>query len=236
MSRTSRRAAVAASWHRAPAVIAALILVGLSSGCYHYRLRANGNPLNSTYFRRTLDTSSNSRQTGFVVPPTEPAIQGTAGLPSSADCKANGLYEVAVTSKWTSAAGTVFSFGHRSQVDVEWLCAKEAPVIGPTGAHLRPSSPAGSPNPGIQGERQTGGPEVLRRRTVHSFFWGAVQQNLLPPAPASGSKTPATCKSMSEVRLPMSYGYAVLTVFTAGIWSPMRVGWRCTAEGGHAVR
>src|SRR5262245_47957843 len=123
MSRTSRRAAVAASWHTAPVVIAAIILVGLSSGCSHYRLRANGNPVNSTYIRMTPDALATSKQTGFVVPPTEPAIQGTAGLPSSADCKANGLYEVAVTSKWTSAAGTVFSFGHRSQVDVEWLCA-----------------------------------------------------------------------------------------------------------------
>jgi hypothetical protein len=124
------------------------------------------------------------------------------------------LYEVGITSSWKYAAGTVFSFGRWSRVKVEWFCAKEPPVIGPT---VQP--PAGVP--------QKTGQDNFTKRTVHAFFWGGLQQNLLPPAPSATSKTPASCKSIRQVRLPMNYGYAFITVATLGIWSPMQVAWQC---------
>jgi hypothetical protein len=115
--------------------------------------------------------------------------------------------------------------GKWSRVKVEWLCAKEPPVIGPAGpgAAGRPAAPLETapsrpPNTSVDG---------LARRTVHAFFWGGLQQNLLPPAPKGKFDTPAGCKSMRQVKLPMNYGYSLITVFTAGIWSPMRVAWRC---------
>jgi len=234
------------------ALMAGMALIAVSSGCYHYHIRANGIAVNSTYFRKTLDSSS-LKQFGFVVPSTDSGVHDGTGLPSSADCKANGLYEVGVASNWTYSAGTIFSLGRWSRLKVEWLCAKEVPVIGPTGVQPRSSSPADSArSPGSTSStgatgaqdrptlspdaicrfprRQKTSQDQLTRRTVHAFFWGALQQNLLPPAPAADSRTPANCKSMREVRLPVSYAYALITVFTAGIWSPMRVAWQCNPD------
>lgn len=199
--------------------VALIALIVISSGCYHHHLRANGNPANSSPFRKTLDASSEDKRT---VPPSDNVAQGSSGLPSSADCTDNGLYEVGITSSWKYAAGTVFSFGRRSRVKVEWFCAKEPPVIGPTGLGAQPPAD-------VAGQPQI--PKTTRdgftKRTVHAFFWGGLQQNLLPPAPTANSKTPANCKSMRQVKLPRNYGYAFITVVTAGIWSPMQVAWQC---------
>lgn len=201
--------------------VALLALISISPGCSHYHLRASGNRANSSYFRKTI---SGGKRADYVVPPTDSGAQVGAGLPSSADCKANGLYEVGVSSSWKDAAGTVFSFGRWSRVKVEWLCAKEPPVIGPRGASPQP--PATNAKP----PKQTGtGNNGFRRRTVHALFWGAVQQNLTPPADADPN-TPANCKSLRQVKIPPNYGYALITVFTAGIWSPSRIAWRCNED------
>ncbi|HKP85765.1 MAG TPA: hypothetical protein VJZ26_06700 [Blastocatellia bacterium] len=200
---------------------AALVaLICISSGCYHHHLRASGERVNSSPFRKTLDSSGGSKPTDYVVPPTNGDAQGNPGLQSSADCQDNGLHEVGVTSYWKYAAGTVFSFGRWSRVKVEWFCAKEPPVIGPGG--LRPQPEAASPAAPTKAVQ-----DGFTTRTVHSFFWGGLQQNLLPPPPSAASKTPANCKSMQQVRLPKNYGYSLITVVTAGIWSPMRVAWKC---------
>ncbi|MGA9772436.1 MAG: hypothetical protein WBV94_25610 [Blastocatellia bacterium] len=191
--------------------LALAVLIVISSGCYHHHLRANGERVNSSPFRKTLDSSSKR-----ILPPAD---QGSSGLPSSADCQDNGLYEVGITSSWKYAAGTVFSFGRWSRVKVEWFCAKEPPVIGLIG-----QPPAEQPTAGIS---QKTGQGNFTKRTVHAFFWGGLQQNLLPPAPSGASKTPANCKSMRQVKVPMNYGYAFITVATLGIWSPMQVAWQC---------
>ena len=192
--------------------VALIALIVVSSGCYHHHLRANGERVNSSPFRKSLDSSSKR-----IVPPADSGAQSTSGLPSSADCQDNGLHEVGITSSWKYAAGTVFSFGRWSRVNVEWFCAKEPPVIGPTG--LSPQPPATVAGQSVQNN--------FTKRTVHAFFWGGLQQNLLPPAPSRDSKTPANCKSMRQVKLPMNYGYAFITVATLGIWSPMQVAWQC---------
>ncbi|HKQ05166.1 MAG TPA: hypothetical protein VJ464_08550 [Blastocatellia bacterium] len=192
--------------------VALIALIAISSGCYHYHLRASGNRANSSYFRKTLDPSSEGRRSNYVVPP-------------AADCKANGLYEVGITSPWKYAAGRVFSFGLWSRVKVEWLCANEPPVIGPTG--LGPDPAAASP-PKVARQPKPS-PDGFTKRTVHALLWGALQQNLLPP-PSATTKTPANCQSMRQVKLPMNYGYALITVLSAGIWSPMQVAWKCNEE------
>jgi hypothetical protein len=35
---------------------------------------------------------------------------------------------------------------------------------------------------------------------------------------------------MQEVRVTTNFGYAVLTVVTLGIWSPMEIEWRCAKQ------
>lgn len=217
---------------RVSCTVALVALIAVSSGCYHHHLRANGDRVNSTYFRKTLDSPSGGKRTDFVVPPPVHDSQVPAGLASSADCKDNGLYEVGITSYWKYAAGNVFSFGRWSRVKVEWLCAKQPPVIGPTGLGPRPSAnvEATRPVPSVSPQPQKARQDELTKRTVHAFFWGALQQNLLPPAPSAAYKTPANCKSMRLVKLPVNYGYSLITVATAGLWSPMRVAWKCAED------
>ena len=214
------------------------VLIAASSGCYHYHLRAKADRANSSYFRKTLGVPEPGRSMDIVVPPSLGGGQGGAGPQSSADCRDNGLYEVAITSYWKDAFGEVFSFGRRKRVRVEWLCAKEPPVIGPGGSGARVESGRTGASPAEAG-RQAGRSKQsdvtkkqddVTKRTVHAFLWGALQQNLLPPAPSADSKTPANCRSMREVKLPMRYGHALITVLTAGIWSPMRVAWQCSPE------
>ena len=194
--------------------IALAILIVTSSGCYHHHLRANGERVNSSPFRKRLTSSDEGKR---VVPPPDSQAPGSSGLPSSADCQDNGLHEVGITYSWKHSAGTVFSFGRWSRVNVEWFCAKEPPVIGPTGLSTQPLAVASG----------QAGQNILTKKTVHAFFWGGLQQNLLPPAPSPTSKTPANCKSLRQVKLPMNYGYAFITVATLGIWSPMKVAWQC---------
>src|SRR5262252_10570366 len=60
------------------------------------------------------------------------------------------------------------------------------------------------------------------QQTVHSLFWGLVQQNVEPPTTNN-----CVSKAMQEVRVTTNLGYAFLTVLTLGIWSPMEIEWRC---------
>ena len=210
---------------RLASAVALLALLVIASGCYHYHVRASGNKANSSYFRKTLDPSSEGRRSNYVVPPPQSGAPGSSGLPSAGACQENGLYEVGITSYWKYAAGRVFSFGLWSRVKVEWLCAKEAPVIGPTG--LGPQPPTSSSASAGSLPKQT--KDGFTKRTVHAFLWGALQQNLLPP-PSASMKTPANCQSMRQVKLPMNYGYALVTVLSAGLWSPMQVAWKCNEE------
>ncbi|MEK6405655.1 MAG: hypothetical protein AABN34_01690 [Acidobacteriota bacterium] len=221
---------------RMSCAVALVALIGVYSGCYHHHLRANGDRVNSSYFRKTLDSPSGGKRTDFVVPAQVNGAQVPGGLASSADCKGNGMYEVGITSYWKYAAGNVFSFGQWSRVKVEWLCAKQPSVIGPTGLGPRPpaASEAARPTPSVSTQPRKVKQDELTKRTMHAFFWGALQQNLLPPAPSAAYKTPANCKSMRLVKLPVNYGYSLITVVTAGLWSPMRVTWQCAEDPSRA--
>ena len=63
-----------------------------------------------------------------------------------------------------------------------------------------------------------------RRKTLHSFLWGAVRQDL--PVDnctlGDGSRT-----GIEEVKVSTNLAYASATILTIGIWSPVHVAWRC---------
>ncbi len=56
-------------------------------------------------------------------------------------------------------------------------------------------------------------------QTVHSLWWGMQQENVQP----------SNCNSnaLQQVRVDWNFSYALLTVVTLGIWSPMTVQWQC---------
>ena len=56
-------------------------------------------------------------------------------------------------------------------------------------------------------------------KTVNSFFWGMLQENVQPSNCASNA--------LQQVRVDWNFGYSLLTVVTLGIWSPMTVQWQC---------
>jgi hypothetical protein len=61
------------------------------------------------------------------------------------------------------------------------------------------------------------------KKTVSSFFWGLVQQNIV----ASNCDS-LKINSLDEVHVKNNFGYAVITVITLGIWSPMTIEWKCS--------
>ena len=70
------------------------------------------------------------------------------------------------------------------------------------------------------------GTEATNTITAHAFFWGLVQK------PADYIHTPV-CDSlevngMSQVTIKTNYAYSLITVVTLGIWSPMKVQWKCS--------
>ncbi|MES2372782.1 MAG: hypothetical protein V4557_09395 [Bacteroidota bacterium] len=70
------------------------------------------------------------------------------------------------------------------------------------------------------------GAEFSKTTTAHSFFWGLAQN------PKNGITTP-NCDSldvngMSVVEVKTNLGFALITVATLGIWSPMQVRWKCS--------
>lgn len=70
------------------------------------------------------------------------------------------------------------------------------------------------------------GTEVNKTITAHSYFWGLAQK------PPDFIHTPI-CDSlgvngMSEVTVKSNFGYSLITVVTLGIWSPMKLQWKCS--------
>jgi len=60
-----------------------------------------------------------------------------------------------------------------------------------------------------------------RNMTAHTFFWGLVQD------PQTVVATNCESNSLDNVRVSTNYGYALVTVLSLGIWSPLDVNWRC---------
>ena len=60
-----------------------------------------------------------------------------------------------------------------------------------------------------------------RNKTAHTFFWGLVQD------PQTVVAENCESNSLDNVRVSTNYGFALVTVLSLGIWSPLEVNWRC---------
>ena len=68
------------------------------------------------------------------------------------------------------------------------------------------------------------GAEVSKTMTAHSLFWGLVKKPVGIATPVCDS---LGLNGVSEVTMKTNLGYAFITVATLGIWSPMRVQFKC---------
>jgi hypothetical protein len=68
------------------------------------------------------------------------------------------------------------------------------------------------------------GSEPSKVVTAHAFFWGLVQKPAQIHTPVCDS---LQVNGMSEVTVKTNFGYALITVATLGIWSPVKLQWRC---------
>jgi hypothetical protein len=68
------------------------------------------------------------------------------------------------------------------------------------------------------------GTEVSKPFTAHSFFWGLVQK---PPEIHTPVCDSLGVNGLAEVTVKNNFGYSLITVATLGIWSPVRVLWKC---------
>jgi hypothetical protein len=60
--------------------------------------------------------------------------------------------------------------------------------------------------------------------TLHGFFWGAVRQDLPVENCRLGS---GERLNIEEVKVETNLAFLLASVATAGMWVPVRVGWRC---------
>lgn len=78
---------------------------------------------------------------------------------------------------------------------------------------------------GPQGREMGNQPSTeWRYKTLNSFAWGAVRQDL----PVDNCKLANGQRlGIEEVKVEDNLGYTLATVLTLGLWAPVRVGWRC---------
>ena len=69
------------------------------------------------------------------------------------------------------------------------------------------------------------GSEVSKTVTAHSLFWGLVQNPREIHTPICDS---LGVNGMAEVSMKTNFGYALITVITLGIWSPVKVEFKCS--------
>ena len=63
--------------------------------------------------------------------------------------------------------------------------------------------------------------------TAHSFFWGLAQKRQKNIDIVAANCDSLRVNSLDEVRVSNNFGYALVTVVTLGIWSPMQFQWKC---------
>lgn len=205
----------------------AVALLCSATGCYqHHVLAFGGNAGTVNKFHRTIHTGFWGAKAKPIVPP-----QGTAG---SGACAANGLFDVTVKSNLLFELVTVTSVGLYSPRTVEWNCAAPIPRVGPSLGG--PASPAG---PGTNQPSSTRA--EFTSRTAYSLGWGLVENDVRSPANFSSPPplpiTPINCVpdnlhpyGMRQVRFPLfprNYFFSLVTVGTAGFYSPVHVQWSC---------
>ena len=60
-------------------------------------------------------------------------------------------------------------------------------------------------------------------KTVHTMFWGLLQEDVV-----AENCDALKVNGLDEVRVTTNYGYALITVFTLGIWCPTQIEWKCS--------
>lgn len=66
-------------------------------------------------------------------------------------------------------------------------------------------------------------------KTLHSFLWGAVRQDL----PVTNCRLgDGTRTGIEEVKITSNVGSLAATILTLGLWRPLKVGWRCARPPG----
>jgi hypothetical protein len=198
-----------------------------SAGCYHHILMTYGNPGMVSNWHKTVNAGWGSN--GATVP--APGVpNGTCN--NSID--RNGMNLVTVDSNIGYAALIVVTLGSVSPARVNWKCAPNPSVVGPSpsAARVSPPAPSAGPAPSTKSPSET-------PRTLTSEVWGLLQSDAKAPsnpppggAAPAGPPTPANCNAygMSQVKIhsfTLNYLYAVATVATIGFVSPMRVAWQC---------
>jgi len=73
--------------------------------------------------------------------------------------------------------------------------------------------------------RAQAGTETSGTMTAHSLFWGLVKKPVEIHTPTCDS---LGVNGVAEVTMKTNFGYALITVITLGIWSPMQVEWKCS--------
>jgi len=68
------------------------------------------------------------------------------------------------------------------------------------------------------------GTETIKPVTTHSFFWGLVRSPKEIHTPVCDS---LGANGMAEVNIKNNFGFALITVATLGIWSPMKLECKC---------
>ncbi|MEP7108651.1 MAG: hypothetical protein ABI760_11730 [Ferruginibacter sp.] len=69
------------------------------------------------------------------------------------------------------------------------------------------------------------GAEASKPITANSYFWGLVKKPKEIHTPVCDS---LGVNGMAEVTMKTNFGYALITVATLGIWSPVKVQWKCS--------
>ena len=68
------------------------------------------------------------------------------------------------------------------------------------------------------------GTETFKTITAHSLFWGLVKKPTEIHTPLCDS---LQINGLAEVTVKSNFGYSLITVFTLGIWSPIKLEWKC---------
>lgn len=64
----------------------------------------------------------------------------------------------------------------------------------------------------------------VSKTTAHAYLWGLIQK---PPTIKTPICDSLEVNGLAEVTMKSNFGYSLITVVTLGIWSPMRVEWKC---------
>lgn len=69
------------------------------------------------------------------------------------------------------------------------------------------------------------GAEASKPVTANAFFWGLVQKPVEIHTSVCDS---LGVNGMAEVTVKNNFGYSLITVVTLGIWSPVKIQWKCS--------